>query len=114
MSATSKPSPHDLWVQAGGGTGAYSAERYRELMHDHGALLRPGDDGYEQASRALPCGWPGPSRQPMTCKWCLWDISVAEHGRWRLAWTDTDDGSPDPYHCTGRADGVHVPKKATA
>jgi hypothetical protein len=48
-----------MWVQAGGGTGAYDRERYRELMFGHGALLRPGDEGYEDASKNLPCGWPG-------------------------------------------------------
>ena len=42
-----------LWYQAEG-----DPERYRELMLEHGLLLRPGDEGYEDASRNLPCGWP--------------------------------------------------------
>jgi len=52
-----KPSPMELWKQAGGGTGDYDQQRYRDLMHEHGHLLRPGDDGYEQGSRTLACGW---------------------------------------------------------
>jgi hypothetical protein len=61
--ADPKPSLYELWKQAGGGTDAYSAGRYRELMSEHGVLLMPGDDGYDQAARTLPCGWPGPARQ---------------------------------------------------
>ena len=44
------PSPVDLWRQAGGGTSDYSADRYRELLLEHGHLV-PG------ASEPLPCGW---------------------------------------------------------
>jgi hypothetical protein len=44
----------ELWHQAGG-----DGERYRRLMREHGHLLSPGDEGYEEGSRNLPCGWPG-------------------------------------------------------
>jgi hypothetical protein len=54
-----KPSPHDLWKQAGGGTAEFSRQRFLDLMTEAGHLLRPGDEGYEQASPGLPCGWPG-------------------------------------------------------
>lgn len=47
-----EPSPHQLWEQAG-----EDPERYRRLMREHGYLLAPGDDGYEDAPRSLPCGW---------------------------------------------------------
>lgn len=50
--STDRPSPATLWQQANG-----DAARYRELMHSHGLILRPGDEGYEQASATLPCGW---------------------------------------------------------
>jgi hypothetical protein len=53
------PSPYDLWVQAGGGTDSYDPERYRELLYEGGCILRSGDEGYEQSSSRLPCGWPG-------------------------------------------------------
>jgi hypothetical protein len=56
------PGPAQLWREAGGGTDHYDPERYKALMHQHGHLLRPGDDGYEQGSRDLPCGWPGGQR----------------------------------------------------
>lgn len=50
---TDNPSPFELWQQASG-----DAARYRELLVEHGHLVRrePGDDGN------LPCGWPGPRR----------------------------------------------------
>lgn len=65
---TDKPSPGILWNQAGG-----DAARYRELMIEHGHLLRPGDEGYEQASRTLPCGYPGPARP--AGEWCRHDLA---------------------------------------
>jgi hypothetical protein len=52
------PSPFELWQQA-----AADPERYRELLHQHGLILEPGDDGYDDAPRNLPCGWPGRSEQ---------------------------------------------------
>lgn len=52
-------SPRELWEQAGGGTDAYDQQRYLGLLREHGHLLRPGDDGYEQRDRNLSCGWPG-------------------------------------------------------
>lgn len=42
-----RPSPFELWQQAGG-----DAEEYRRLMREHGHLV-PG------TPEALPCGWPG-------------------------------------------------------
>jgi hypothetical protein len=54
VSDESRPGPAGLWQQAGG-----DPERYRELMAEHGLLLRPGDEGYDEASRNLPCGRPG-------------------------------------------------------
>lgn len=52
-----EPSPHELWAEAG-----EDPERYRDLMRQHGLILAPGDEGYEDAPRSLPCGWPGPQR----------------------------------------------------
>jgi hypothetical protein len=49
-----RPSPFTLWQQAEG-----DGERYRELMREHGHLLAPGDEGYDEATDSLPCGWPG-------------------------------------------------------
>lgn len=48
-------SAHDLWLQAGGDTEAFSPERYRALMFEHGLLipLKPGEK-----AEPLPCGWP--------------------------------------------------------
>jgi hypothetical protein len=57
--ASRKSSAYDLWVQAGGGTPSYDRQRYLDLLSEHGALLSPGDDGYDDAPRNLPCGWPG-------------------------------------------------------
>ncbi len=49
------PTPGELWKRAGGGTPAYSRERYRELMIEHGFMvpLKPGEK-----AEPLPCGWP--------------------------------------------------------
>jgi hypothetical protein len=52
------PSVRELWQQAGGGTGSFSKEKFLDLMTEAGHLLRPGDEGYEEAPRNLPCGWP--------------------------------------------------------
>jgi hypothetical protein len=54
-----RPSPMELWQQAGGGASDYDPDRYRELLHEHGHLLSPSDEGYDQAPASLPCGWPG-------------------------------------------------------
>ena len=62
-----RPSPGHLWHQAGG-----NGARYRELMREHGHLLEPGDEGYERASRALPCGYPGP--QKPAAEWCIHEM----------------------------------------
>lgn len=48
-----RPSPGELWNQAGG-----DSVRYRALMLEYGHLLSPGDEGYEQGVRNLSCGWP--------------------------------------------------------
>lgn len=53
MDSTARPGPAELWQQAGG-----DGERYRQLLRQHGHLLGPGDDGYEEAPAGLPCGWP--------------------------------------------------------
>lgn len=52
---SSKPSPHELWKQAGGETDAFDRGRYRELLLEHGHLvpLAPGEK-----AAPLPCGWP--------------------------------------------------------
>jgi hypothetical protein len=53
-----RPSPGLLWLEAGG-----DDARYRELLREHGLLLSPGDPGYDEAPRTLPCGWqPGKPR----------------------------------------------------
>jgi len=60
-----KPSPHQLWEQAGGGTGSFDQARFLELMHEAGHLLRPGDPGYEHGVSAASCGWrPGGNEAP--------------------------------------------------
>lgn len=61
------PSPGELYNQAAGDTA-----RYLELMREHGYVLQPGDEGYEQASRTLSCGWPGP--QKPAAEWCIHDL----------------------------------------
>ena len=53
-----KPSVYELWQQAGGETPDYDRDRYVALMCEHGYILSPGDDGYEEAPKGLPCGWP--------------------------------------------------------
>ena len=60
------PSPFALWQQANG-----DGDRYRELMREHGHLLSPGDEGYEEASRNLPCGWPGKTSTDVG-EWAVW------------------------------------------
>lgn len=85
-----KPSPAELWHQADG-----DSERYRELMRQHGHLLSPGDEGYEQVARKLPCGWePGKRRE--------------EQDRCEL----TDLLRDSCSHCTGR--GEEVPERDTS
>ena len=67
-----RPSMYELWVQSG-----EDPVRYRELLHEHGAILYPGDEGYEDAPRNLPCGWPGNRGQALLehldefCLYCL-------------------------------------------
>ena len=53
-----RPGPMELWHQAGGGTPDYDRDRYLSLLREHGHLLSPGDEGYGEAPRNLPCGWP--------------------------------------------------------
>jgi len=82
--STDKPSPGQLWHEAGG-----DGDRYRDLMHQHGMLLKPGDEGYDQASRTLSCGWePGKNR--------------AEQDRCDI----TDLLRASCSHCTGRGEPV--------
>lgn len=52
------PSPAELWKQAGG-----DPDKYRGLLREHGHLVRPGDPGYDDAARALPCGWPRSTKE---------------------------------------------------
>jgi len=53
-----------LWAQAGGGTASYDPQKYHDLLVEHGHILRPGDEGYDQGSRTLSCGWePGKRRE---------------------------------------------------
>ncbi len=54
-----RPSPYALWVEAGGSTKEFDPSRYRELLREYGDLLKPGDEGYDETARNLPCGWPG-------------------------------------------------------
>ena len=54
-----RPSMFELWQQAEG-----DGDRYRELLREWGHVLRPGDEGYEDASSSLPCGWPSPAGHP--------------------------------------------------
>lgn len=49
--AQQRPSTYELWVEAGG-----DVARYHELLLEHGLLLRPGDDGYEERRRDLVDG----------------------------------------------------------
>lgn len=65
---TDTPSPGQLWNQAGG-----DGDRYRDLLHQHGLILSPGDEGYEQAGRTLPCGYPGPPKP--ASEWCRHDMA---------------------------------------
>jgi hypothetical protein len=53
------------------------------------------------------------SASPQSCMWCLWDITRADDGRWRLAWGGTDDdGRDDPYYCDGSAEPhVHAARE---
>lgn len=52
-----RPGPRELWEQAVGGTPGYDRDRYIALLREHGHLLSPGDDGYEEAPADLPYGW---------------------------------------------------------
>ena len=80
------PSPGELYNQAAGDTA-----RYVELMREHGYVLKPGDEGYEQASRTLPCGWPGPQKPEAWCEFS--ELPKASCS-----------------HCTGR--GEEIPDEA--
>lgn len=59
-----RPSPGQLWYQAGG-----NAERYRELMREHGHIVdcecpchADGSGHCDGCEPQLPCGWPGQRR----------------------------------------------------
>jgi len=80
--STDTPSPGQLWHQANG-----DAARYRELMRQHGHLIRRGEPGFDEASRTLPCGWPGP--QKPADEWCIHDMPPGTCS-----------------HCTGRGEPV--------
>lgn len=55
MAEQTRPTPEELWRQAGGGTPGYDRDRYRALLREHGHLipLAPGE-----TPQPLPCGWP--------------------------------------------------------
>ena len=57
------PGPAELWHEAGGGTSRWDPKCYRDLLYEHGHLLRPGDEGYENASAGLACRR-DPGREP--------------------------------------------------
>jgi hypothetical protein len=59
VDSAARPGPFELWRAAGGGSPDYDRDRYLALLREHGHLLKPGDDGYEEAPADLPCGWPG-------------------------------------------------------
>jgi hypothetical protein len=101
---TGEPSMGNLWQEAGG-----DRERYRALLHEHGLLLRPGDDGYEEAvARALPCGWsPGMERALDSI-----DQGAARRARMSQAsagWCIHDLPPGTCSMCTGR--GEEIPGK---
>jgi hypothetical protein len=51
--ATERPSPAELFEKSGG-----NRDLYRDLLHQHGHLLAPGDEGYDESAEQLPpCGW---------------------------------------------------------
>lgn len=54
MAADTRPSPGELWAQAGG-----DGTRYRALLREHGHLV-PLKSG--ETAEPLPCGWPGPAQ----------------------------------------------------
>jgi hypothetical protein len=74
-----KPGVYELWQQAGGESAhSYDRDRFISLMREHGYLLSPGDEGYGEAPRNLPCGWPGRRRTLLDhldefCLYCLAD-----------------------------------------
>lgn len=93
--STDTPSPGQLWNQAGG-----DGDLYRDLMRQHGLILSPGDEGYEQASRTLPCGYPGPPKPASEWAdsgWVIYCRGCKQH------WTDGEcactctDGT-DPHY----------------
>jgi hypothetical protein len=54
-----KPSVYELWQEAGGESAhSYDRDQFVASMREHGYLLSPGDDGYEEGPKGLPCGWP--------------------------------------------------------
>ena len=67
MGEAGRPSPCELWYQAG-----EDAEEYRRLMREHGHLV-PG------TPQPLPCGWPGESRtgRPQCCPMDTYDTDSA-------------------------------------
>lgn len=85
----SETTPYELWVQSG-----QDGDRYRALLREYGLLLMPGDEGYEESSRNLPCGWPGP--QPgriVRDTWVKWAREQPDpKDSWLVPWEDLDDG----------------------
>jgi hypothetical protein len=60
-----RPSPYELWKQAGGEDDSFDRQRYRQLLIEHGHLgaLAPGE-----LMKPLPCGWPT-NRYPEDRQW---------------------------------------------
>ena len=68
---------------------------YGELMHEHGYLLRPGDEGYDEAAANLPCGWPHrPERTPPAARCELTDLPADSCGHCNGAETRAREDRP--------------------
>jgi hypothetical protein len=94
VTMSEQPTPGQLWYEAG-----EDPERYRELMREHGHILSPGDPGYEQGSRNLPCGWPGPVRDENYCRRCDVFIGAGGAGVIRPPDEHADDAVWLSSHC---------------
>lgn len=76
-----KPSAHDLWKQAGGGTPNYDRAEYHRLAVEHGLLI--------------PLA-PGEKAEPLPCEWPQRRVTDVEQERERLVaeWHDAPADSP--------------------
>jgi hypothetical protein len=73
---------------------AGNGDRYRELLREHGHVLWPGGEGYEEGSVNLPCGWPGPQPGRIVREtWVKWAREQPEpKDSWLVPWEDLDKG----------------------